>query len=364
MQVGGTELNALRTVEQLDRSRFDVTIISLQPDGPLAERYRVGGIRVVPFRLTSLYAFGSVQQGWRLAAWLRRERIDILHCHDLYSNIFGAPCGRAARLRAVITSRRWLHPARNRQLEIANRAAYRLGHWVLVNSAAVAAAVTSTDRVAAERVLIVPNFVDASAFDDVAEATKAQLWAEIGIPTGAEVVGCIARLAPVKDHATLITAIRILAERRPRLHLVLVGDGESRAALERLAEESGIGARVHFAGYRPQRPNLNRLFDISTLASVSEGFPNSIVEAMAAARPVVATRVGGNCDAVRSHTGVLVGVGDAAGFADAFDRLLAARTLMDRMGSAAQEVAAAEYHAAAVIPHLEAIYTRLAGVQA
>jgi glycosyltransferase involved in cell wall biosynthesis len=209
-------------------------------------------------------------------------------------------------------------------------------------------------------VLVVPNFVDAGAFAEIPDAMRVRLRAALGPPPDAEIVGCIARLAPVKDHATLITAIHRLAGRRPRLHLVLVGDGERRAELERLAAHLGVSERVHFTGYRPQEPNLNRLFDLAALASVSEGFPNSIIEAMAAARPVVATRVGGNCDAVRPHTGVLVDVGDAEAFARSFDHLLSDRVLLQRMGNAAQEIARNEYHAASVIPRLEAIYTRIA----
>lgn len=363
MQIGGTELNALRTAERLDRSGFALQVISLQPAGPLAERYRAARIPVHGFPLRSLYAPDSVRQGWRLAAWLRRERIDILHCHDLYANIFGAPWGRIAGVRAVITSRRWVHPLRNRTLEVANRAAYRIGHRVLVNSAAVAEAVKSGDRVAMQRVIVVPNFVDGGAFAEMPASVKSQMRAELGLPADAEIVGCIARLAPVKDHSTLLRAVHRLAARRPRLHLVLVGDGEDRPALEAHSNQLGIRDRVHFAGFRPQEPNLNGLFDVSTLASVSEGFPNSLVEAMAAGRPVVATRVGGNCDAVRPGTGILVSVGDAEGFARALDRLLDDRTLRQRMGIAAQAVARAEYHAESVIPRVEGIYRQLAGVQ-
>ncbi len=314
------------------------------------------------FPLESLYAASTVRQGWKLASWLRDERIDILHCHDLYANIFGAPSGRVAGLRAVITSRRWTHPLRTRALEIANRAAYRVGHRVLVNSAAVAEAVTSIDRVSMRRVLIVPNFVDAAAFDDMPAPARTHIRAELGVPADAEIVGCIARLAPVKDHATLLRALRLLAERRPMLHFVFIGDGECRASLEQLADQLMLRDRVHFAGFRPQEPNHNRLFDISVLASTSEGFPNSLVEAMAAGRPVVATEAGGNRDAVRPETGVLVPVGNAERFADALDRLLADRTLRQRMGTAAQAVARSEYHADSVLPRLEAIYRRLAGV--
>ena len=360
MQIGGTELNALRTVERIDRSRFEISVISLQPDGPLAERYRAAGVPVHPYRLTSLYAADSVRQGIRLARWLRRERIEILHCHDLYANLFAAPWGRIARVRTVITSRRWLHALPNRQLEIANRVMFRVGHWVLVNSAAVAESVATIDGVSRDRVLQVSNFVGDGAFAPLAASLEAEIRAELGIAANAFVVGCIARLEAVKDHATLLRAVQLLATRWPRLHLVLIGDGASRMELESLATQLGIRDRVHFAGFRANEPNLHHLFDVSALTSLSEGFPNSLVEAMAAGRPVVATSVGGNVDAVRDDTGFLVPVGAPTDVAAALERLMSDDALRRRMGSAAREVAYREYHAGSVIPKLEQLYLKLA----
>lgn len=361
MEVGGTELNALRTVERLDPSQFAITVISIQPHGPLAKRYEAAGVTVLGFPLTSLYAPGTALQGFRLARWLRRERIDILHCHDLYANLFGAPWGRAAGVRAVVTSRRWIHPLRNRQLEIANRLAHRLGHWVWVNSVAVASEVTK-DGVAIDHILRVPNFVGESAFTDLSHATKLRLRAELGVPADALVIGCIARLHPIKDHVTLLGALGPLCRQWPQLHVILVGDGECRGALETRAASLGIQDRVHFAGIRPNDPNLHFLFDISTLTSTGEGFPNSLVEAMAAGRPVVATRVGGNVDAVRATTGILVEPRSSEQLTNAFAQLLADDSLRRRMGAAAQHLARREYHAESVIPLVERTYRKLAGI--
>jgi glycosyltransferase involved in cell wall biosynthesis len=360
MQIGGTELNALRTVERIDRSRFDISVLSLQPDGPLAARYRAAGIPIHEYRLSSLYSPTTLRQGLRLVRWLRRERIEILHCHDLYANVFAAPFGRMAGVKTVITSRRWLHPLGGRVLEAANRIAFRVGHWVLVNSPAVGASVIATDHVPRERVLELSNFVGEGAFAPMPDAAKAALGSELSIPADAFVVGCIARLVPVKDHGTLLRAVQLISTKWPRIHLLLVGDGESRPALKQLAIELGIGDRVHFAGFRPNEPNLHQVFDVSVLASISEGFPNSLVEAMAAGRPVVATAVGGNVDAVRRETGFLVPVAAPAEVASALDQLITDDALRQRMGAAARDVAQREYHAASVIPRLEQLYLRLA----
>ena len=359
MDLGGTELNAVRTAERLDHDRFDVTVASLVDKGPLLERYARAGIPVERFPITSLYDRTALREGIRLYRFLAAKRIEIVHCHDMYSNVFASPWARLARVPLVIASRRWIHPVSDQRLELANRIAYRLVHRVLGNSRAVAQLLRDGDGVAERRILRVPNFVEERAFESPSAGARSSFRNELGIPANAEVVGCIARLVDVKDHATLLRAVGLLAARRPALHVVLIGDGPCRAGLERLAGELDISARTHFAGVRPNLPNLHHFFEVSVLASVTEGFPNSLVEAMAAGRPVVATNVGGNTDAVRPSTGMLVPPGDPDAFARALEWVLADQDLRRRMGAAALRIARSEYHVDSVIPGLEAIYVRL-----
>jgi glycosyltransferase involved in cell wall biosynthesis len=163
----------------------------------------------------------------------------------------------------------------------------------------------------------------------------------------------------------LITAIASLQPRWPSLHLVLVGDGEARPSLERLTRQLGLTATVHFAGVRPNEPNLHHLFDVSVLCSSSEAFPNSIVEAMAAGKPVVATRVGGIVDAVvDQHTGFLVPPRTPSAMASAIERLLIEPELRRQLGEAAARRARAQFHADQVLPALESLYLRLLSMRA
>jgi len=361
MHVGGTEMNALRTAKRLDQKRFSTVVATLAQHGPLLQAYHDAGIRVVQFPISSLYDRSAITEGTRLFRFLRTERIDVLHCHDLYANAFAVPWGRLARVPVVIASRRWTHPAASRAMEIVNRVSYRLAHRVLGNSGAVAGMLRDVDGVPAERILEVPNFVENQAFQPPSAASQADFRSELGIPKDALLVGCVARLVDVKDHRTLLRAIAQLAPSWPALHLVLVGDGPLRSSLETLARELGISGQVHFAGHRDSQHNINRMFDITALASLSEGFPNAIVEAMAAERPVVATAVGGNIDAVRAGTGILVPSAAPAQLANALDRLLRDPVLRRRLGAEAGRVARAEYHVDTVIPGLEATYCNLLG---
>ena len=359
LDIGGTELNAVRTAERLDPQRFKLSVVAFRADGVLRERYERAGIPVAALPMPNLYGTTAMAQGMKLAAQLRREQVDIVHCHDIYANIFGSLWATAARAPAVLVSRRWWHSARPRKLTVANRLAYRLADRVLVNSQAVRRSVESDEGVPANKITVVPNFVEAAAFDVPSDV--ARLKADLGAGESAgPVIGIIARLAPVKDHATLLHAVRHLLGEWPALRVIIVGDGPERARLGRLAADLGIDPAVRFAGERPNRPNLHHAFDVSVLCSLSEGFPNSVIEAMAAARPVVATAVGGTPDAVvDAQSGLLVPAGDPRALAGALARLLRDPDLRTRLGAEARRRALADYGEFAVLARLEKLYDNL-----
>ena len=363
MQVGGTELNALRTAERLDRRRFSISVVCIRDSGPLMARYKDAGIPVHTFPMTSLLGPGAVQQALRLIRLFRAEHTDIVHSHDAYTSVYGTLCARIAGVRGVIASRRsWHSPHLQGRILRANRVAYRFAHRVVGNSPSVSRLVESEGGVSAARIVTIPNFLDEEAFDPIPVPERRRMLDELGVPEGAFVVGIVARLSPVKDHGTLLRAIASLRERIPALRCVLIGDGPERGAIEALASALGISDIVHLAGERTQPPNLHGLFDVSVLCSTTEAFPNSVLEAMAAARPVVATDVGGTPDAVHEGTtGLLVRPSDPSRLADAILRLYQEPALRAKLGNAAATAARAGYSADAVIRQVETLYTRLAG---
>jgi L-malate glycosyltransferase len=359
--VGGTELNAVRLAEQLDTSRFRLSVAALQASGPLRERYAKAGVPVHVFPLRSLYGPSAIREGVRFARFLTRERADVVHSHDIYNNLFATVWARAARVPGIIASRRWWHTLNRPSHRIANAVGYRLAHRVVANCDSVAKSLIEDERIPASRVVVVPNFLDARAFEPVSSARREQVLATFGVPRDALVVGVVARLNPVKDHASLIRAIATLAPRWPRLHLVVAGRGDARDGLVRLVSELDIAERVHFVGLQAHDPNLHALFDLSVLPSRSEGFPNAVLEAMAAATPIVATAVGGTRDAVvDGETGLLVPPADTPALATAIERLLGDSALRAAMGEAAQARARRLYQASSVLPVLEELYASLA----
>jgi L-malate glycosyltransferase len=359
MNVGGTELNAVRTAERLDRSRYRVSVVSLQRDGPLVQRYRAAGLEVHPFPLRNLYGASAIRQGRALARWLRAERVEILHAHDIYSNVFGVIWGRAAGVR-TIASRRWWEGFPQAHWRAASGLGYRLADAVLANSPAVGELLRA-ERVAEGKITVVPNFVDEQSFDCPAEYRLQAIRKDLGLEGEHRVIGIVANLHPVKDHASLFRALALLTAERKELRLVLVGDGDQREALVGLARELGISDHVIFAGRRGNDPNLHHLFEMSVLCSLSEGLSNSILEAMAAGRPIVATAVGAASDAVQhERTGLLVPPGDPQRLAAALEELLSDPARARAMGEAGRQRARQLYSPEAAIDELESLYARLA----
>lgn len=363
MGLGGTELNAVRTAERLDRTRFEVRVVCLGQDGPLTERYRELGVPVVNMPIQSFYGWSMLRSGLRFVKYVRQSRADVLHAHDVYSNIFVAVWARLAGAKVVIASRRWWNSLPNRKLRVGNRIAFARSNAVLANSQQVARTVID-EGVAEERVWTITNFADDAAFGAPSVNERMSRRDSWGVPHDAVVIGCVARFHPVKDHVTLVHAFARLRARHQEVFLVLVGDGPTRQQVEALVHELGLAKAVHFTGELHGTSNHHRGFDISVLASRSEGFPNSLVEAMAAGNPVVATAVGGSVDAVLNEsTGLLVPPGDVDALTGALERLVADRGLRRTFGEEALRRARQLYGATHVLSELETMYERLlAGV--
>lgn len=360
MRVGGSELNAVRTAEHLDRARFDLRVVCFDIEGPVMARYRSLGVPVIHMPMGSLHGMQMLRAGRRFVRYLRAERVQIVHSHDMYSNIFAVPWARVARIPVVVASRRWWYSLPSAKLRVGNTMAFRMSSAVLANSNQVAESVRNSDGVRGDRIRVVSNFADDAAFVPLDACEQKQRRMELGVSEGELVIGCVARLVPVKDHATLLRAFALVRAAHPASKLVLVGDGPSRVSMSSVAADLGIGDAVVFAGARMDRVNYHHLFDISVLASQSEGFPNTLVEAMAAGRPVVATAVGGNRDAVvDGETGRLVPVGDAAALASALQELSDSPQLRARFGAAGLARARAEYRAERVMAGLESMYDDL-----
>jgi glycosyltransferase involved in cell wall biosynthesis len=316
--------------------RFDV-VLAAHGDGPLAAAARSAGVRYVPLRHVrrALHPVRDTLGLLELVALMYRERPDIVHVNSSKAAVLGRMAALVARVPVrVFTVHGWAFKAYS-------GAASKLYRWadrLMARATSVTICVTETERAAglaertciAARTVVIPNAVDVTA------APRARLD---GDPPRIVAVG---RLAWPKDPLTLVRGLARVREYEWRA--LIVGEGPERSSVERDIRELRIGDAVELAGPRDDVAKLLAGADMFVLASRSEGGPISILEAMAAGLPVVASDVGGVRELVADGvTGLLVPAADPDALGAALERLLADRELRRRLGAAGRERAAERF---------------------
>ena len=301
-EVGGTERQAVELLKRIDRRRFDVSLAALRLEGPLYQEVAAIFPRVPQFPLTSFYNANAAKQLMRLRGLMIGERVDILHAHDFYAGLLGAAAARLARVR-VIACQRHMRLSDRRVHEWGTRFTHRLAHRVLVNSEAIRDHLLADGHIAPEKIIVIRNGLSAAAERAVLDSDgrakrRAALLRELNLEEGAKLIGLVARLQPVKGHRYFIAAASRIAAAEPNAHFLLVGDGALRREIEEQAAQAGVNDRVHLLGARDDAATIAAGFDVAVSASLSEGLPNAVMEAMAAGAPVVATSVGGTAELV------------------------------------------------------------------
>jgi sugar transferase (PEP-CTERM/EpsH1 system associated) len=333
LNVGGLERVVLRLLERTPRDCFAPVVCALEGAGALApELARMG----VPLALIPRRPGLDPQLAVRLSAWMLAEGIELVHTHNPSPHLYGAlaaALARGASLRSraprVVHTKHGRNTPRARRKVLANRLASSLTDRIAAVSEDARAVAIEVEGVAPAKVVTILNGVDPEEFRP-GDAAPAR--ARLGVPAGGFHVGCVARLSPEKDHATLLEGFASLVARRPGAHLTLVGDGPLRQWLEEEARRLGLGEAVTFAGTRGDVAEILPAFDVFALASRTEGISLTLIEAAAVGLPVVATRVGGNPEIVREgETGALVPPGDAGALAAALEAM-GARADRDEMG--------------------------------
>ena len=315
-EVGGTERQAVELLKRIDRRRFDVSLAALRLEGPLYQEVAAIFPGVPQFPLTSFYNANAAKQLMRLRHLMVRKQVEILHAHDFYAGLLGAVAGRLAGVR-VIACQRHMRLSDRRAHEWGTRLTHRLARRVLVNSEAIRDHLLAGGHIAPEKIVVIHNGLsdgaERAALDNDGRAKqRAALLRELNLDEGAKLIGLVARLHPVKGHRYFIEAASRVAAVEPKAHFPLVGDGALRREIEEHAARLGVGDRVHLLGDRSDAALIAAGFDVAVSASLSEGLPNAVMEAMAAGAPVVATAVGGTSELViDGTTGFLVAPADA-----------------------------------------------------
>ena len=288
----------------------------------------------------------------RLARVLRRYRPDVLHTHMQVLRYL-LPARAFSRRSPVVHT---MHTGAARDAtdwptRLLQGRAFRGSVVPVAIGAAVAESIRAVYGITPRH--LIPNGIPVAAYA-ASPAERDAVRAELGLPAGAPTLVCVGQLLPVKNHRDLLQAFASERLRRAGAHLLLVGDGPLRGALEQQA--AAVAARVHFLGVRPDVPRLLAAADVFVLASSTEGNPLSVMEAMAAGRPVVATAVGCIPELVTEGTGCLVPPGDVAALEAALHALVTDAGLARTMGEAAARSARERFDDAQMAQAYEQLY--------
>ena len=334
---GGAENYLYTLVTHIDRAHFQMDVAVLRGEGELVSLFREAGVKVhlLHARLgTDPTALG------RLVSLLRKERYDILHSHLFRADLYG--CLAAARLGPARP--RLVSTRHNDDRFFLNPFVGMIHYWV---SGRLDMIIAISDHIA--RFTIARGVRDPRRVRRVYHGLRAQdaaeierdrqrVRAELGIGPTDFLVGNVGRLAPQKGQRHLVRAMPHLLGRVPHAHALIAGGGELESELRALARELGVAERVHVLGPRKDVPAIMQAIDAFAMPSIWEGFGIVLLEAMAAAKPIVASRVATIPEVVADgETGYLVAPGDAAALADALASLAADPTLSAAMGLAGRE---------------------------
>lgn len=358
--VGGAEEMVLNLVRHLPAERYEPMVCAIHQPGPVGDEIAATG---VPFR--TLGRVPGLRDPLAVAAlyrFLREVRPDIVHTFLLTASLYGRLAAIAARVPIVIGTEVNLYQRKQRHHAIAERLLMAGTDSVVASAASVKAFYVEQIGADPSRVDVVYNAVD---FDMLRTTlTREQVRAAIGVPAGAMTAGVIARLTDQKGHHVLLEALAATPG-LASLHLVVIGDGPLRSALEAQAAALGLSSRVHFLGARRDLGDLLSAMDIFVLPSLWEGLPLSLVLAMGAALPAVSTRVAGIPEVVDDGaTGLLVPPSDAAALGAALARLVGSADDRARLGAAGRAFVLPRFGIAGYVAGITGLYERLLAKEA
>jgi glycosyltransferase involved in cell wall biosynthesis len=342
--MGGSELQLVALLRGLDRGRYDVHLAQFRESAPLMRDIDVGDTDVVCLHRSRRYEPSLL---FRLAALMRRLDVDLVYTVLPTADIWGRLAGCLARRPALVTRKGTVLTGGDRENHEAtfDRLLRPFTDRVIVNSQMGLEDLVRARRADAARTVVIHNGTDCERFSPPAPAERGRLREELGVSQSALMVAAVGRLSEEKGWVTLIEAVaRLPQERQREVHWMIAGDGPLRPLLEERIARHALSERVHLLGFRRDVPAILGAADVVVLPSYQEGIPNVLCEAMAMARPVVATRVGGVPELVEEgRSGLLVEPKEPQGLADALDRLLADPHARERLGRLARQRIVSEF---------------------
>lgn len=345
LSIGGTEKHLIQTLKFMDRSRFEPQVYVLHGRYDLLSDIRNLNVPVKCLDIPNIISFRAMIRLFTLTREMRRARFDIVLTYLFASNIYGIVAAKLAGIPTRISTRRELVIWKKLQHRIASRLINLITDRILTNSRAVKKTVVQLEKAKRDKIGVVYNGVDINRFDP--DNCDGEFRSRLGVKDGDPLIVNVARYRPLKGQKYFVDACANVAKRFPNARFAIVGPVYDKKLISNLHAQSkklGLEKRLLLMPNWRDTPSLYAGADIVVLSSLEEGFPNVIIEAMASGKPVVATKVGGNVEAVKNeHTGLLVPPADSEAIAKNICRLLDNKKLAKEMGRHGRERVLAKF---------------------
>ncbi len=339
--LGGSETQAVALTGMLrEEGSFEVLAATLNNEGVLKQKFvDVYPEEIPEYRLASFYDINFVRQVRRFSKYLRENNVDLIHTHDFYTNVFGMAAATLAGTRVRIASKRESESMRSAAQDVIEKIAFGCGDAIVVNSKAVIDHLARRN-IPTHKMCLIYNGTDLERFHKTASDGDRSLPR---LPVGENIrfVTLVANLRHrVKNIPMLLRAAKRVKDVHPDVHFVIAGEGELEEELRELAVELDVADRIHFIGRCNDVPSLLAASYACVLTSTAEGFSNSLIEYMAAGKPVVATNVGGAAEAIGDGvTGYLVAPDDDRAMAEHLIQLLSDEGKAGQIGEEGKRIA-------------------------
>ncbi|MCK5544931.1 MAG: GT4 family glycosyltransferase PelF, partial [Desulfobulbaceae bacterium] len=328
LEIGGLEIMVVNLLERLDRSRYRPSICCYDSLGSLSQGLSEKGIGV---HLLKRRPGIDYFHPFKLARYLKKSKIKILHLHNPTALFYGTLAGKIAGTPCIIYTEHGRDFSSSIKVRIANGLLCKMVDKIVVVAECGKRYLVEHEGVNEKKIIKIYNGIDSQRFGRIHNSEL--IRRELGIANDQPVIGTVARLDPIKNHACLIRAMKFIVTRLPSVVLLIIGDGPLKPELEGLTADLKLQNNIKFLGARSDIAELLSMLDVFVLSSFSEGLSLTLIEACAAAKPIVTTDVGGNAEIVEHEcNGLLVPSDQPETLAKAILEILSDREKIKRMG--------------------------------
>jgi glycosyltransferase involved in cell wall biosynthesis len=365
IEFGGGERVFSQIIRGLNKEKFEVFVAS-NPGGTFEEKLREVGIEVVPVRMTSRYNLGLIL---RLKKIIKTKDVRIVHSQGGRADFFARTAARISRTPIIISSvammvegydvgmlKKGLYVLMDRKTE----------RWVdrfIILSEASRKRLIERHKVPPEKIIKIHNGIEIEDYDpgiEEAEDKKLELRRELGLKSDGPVIGAVGRLVWQKGFEYLIRAVPQVIRAFPAAKFLIVGEGPLRGRLEALSEGLKIKDSIIFTGFRSDIKDILALIELLAMPSLLEGLPMVLLEGMAMAKPIVASKIDGITEVLENgETGLLVQEKDPHELAEAMIEILKNKTKADLLGSKARKIAEENFSVKKMVEQTELVYEKL-----